>query len=491
MGRVPPESIARTGRRAPREARAPRGAGARAPRWHSAVLWLLMLATVPMLNAHIRSDGNEYYAYVRSLVIDHDLRFDNEYARGEATFRAAMDGELGISPSGYRRNIASVGPSLLWTPFFLGAHAATRVMQLRGQDVPRDGYSWPYLWACAFGSAFYAFLGLWMSYRMALRFASPGAAFLATIAIWLASSLPVYLYFLPFHAHAMAMFAVAWFLWNWLQVRDGRDGRWRWLLWGLAGGLVVATYYINGLVMLVAVFECLARAFKPKQFVPTVVAGLVFLAGVALVSVPGLAIKGLLDGSLFATGYGGTLFFWRDPRLLAVAFSPEHGAFSWTPVLLLAVIGMAWMVRRQPLTGTMVVITTAVFFYAVAAYRAWHGHSSYGNRFLVALTPFFVWGLAALIDAACGSGQRRRWIGAWTVVALLIVWNAGFMLQWGTNMVPNRGPVDLVVVARNQFTVVPTAAWEFLSQYFRERAAVVNAVEQADGPERWRYDLKR
>ena len=491
MGRVPQETIAAGGRRAPRVARAPRGAVQRAPRWHGWLLWALMLATLPLVNPHIRSDGNEYYAYVRSIIIDHDLQFDDEYARGEATFRAAMDGELGVSPAGYRRNIATVGPSLLWTPFFLAGHAAAHMLQARGQAVPADGYSWPYLWACAFGTAFYAFLGLWLSYRMALRFAGPGAAFFATVAIWLASSLPVYLYFLPFHAHAMAMFGVAWFLWNWLRVRDGSDGRARWFVWGLSAGVVVATYYLNGLVLLVALIECLLRLFKPRQFVPALTRGLLFLAGLVLVVLPGLAIKGRLEGSWFATGYGGTLFFWRDPRLFAVAFSAEHGAFAWTPILLFAVLGMAWLVRRSPLVGSIVVLTTAVFYYAVAAYRAWHGHSSYGSRFLVALTPFFIFGLAALVDAICGGGHRRRWLAAWTVALVFIMWNAGFMLQWGTNLVPNRGPVDFAVVARNQVTVVPRAAWSFLSRYFHQREALVHEIERADVPERSRYNLKR
>lgn len=469
MGRAQEESIAARGRRAPRVARVPRGTVPRAPRWHGWVLWALMLATLPLVNPHIRSDGNEYYAYVRSIIIDHDLRFDDEYARGEDTFRAQIAGDLSVSPGGYRRNVASVGPSLLWTPFFLAGHAAAHMLQARGQAVPSDGYSWPYLWACACGTAFYAFLGLWLSYRMALRFAGPGAAFFATVVIWLASSLPVYLYFLPFHAHAIAMFSVAWFLWNWLKVRDGSDGRGRWLVWGLSAGVMVATSYLNGLVLLVALIECLLRVFKPRQFVPTLMRGVIFSAGTAVVVLPGLAIKGVLEGSWLATGYDRTLFFWRAPQLFAVAFSSEHGVFSWTPILLLAVVGMAWMVRRSPFSGGIVVLTTSVFYYVLAAYRGWHGYSSYGSRFLVALTPFFIFGLAALIDAICGGGHRRRWLTAWAVALAFVVWNAGFMLQWGTNLVPNRGPVDFAVVAQNQVTIVPRAAWAFLNRYFRQR----------------------
>lgn len=449
-----------------------------------------MLATLPVVNPHIRSDGNEYYAYVRSIVIDHDLRFDNEYDRAEDTFKAAMTGELAISPAGYRRNIASVGPSMLWAPFFLAGHAAAHLLQARGQAVPADGFSWPYLWACAGGTALYAFLGLWLSYKMALRFAAPTAALFATIAVWLASSLPVYLYFLPFHAHALAMFSVAWFLWRWFRLRDGADSRASWFIWGMSGGIAVATYYLNGIVLLVALLEWVIRAVRPRQFVSTFLGGLFFALGAALVVAPGLAIKGLLDGSLLATGYQGTIFFWRDPRLMAVAFSAEHGLFSWTPLLLLAAVGLLVAVRRAPLPGSFILVTSLVFFYAAAAYRGWHGFSSYGNRYFVALTPVFIFGLAALADALCGT-HRRRWIGAWCAAAVFVIWNAGFMVQWGLNIVPNRGPVDFSVVARNQVTVVPSTAWTFLSRYFRQRESTVRDVERADVPERRVYESKR
>ena len=493
MGQVPKNPMTAKAERASlqvRHGRAPRSASARAPGWHGWLLWLVMLATLPLVNPHIRSDGNEYYAYVRSIVIDHDLQFDNEYAHAEDTFRDAMAGELGLSPAGYRRNIASVGPSLLWAPFFLAGHAATHVLQSRGQSIPADGYSWPYLWACAGGTAFYAFLGLWLSYRMALKFAAPNAALLATIAIWLASSLPVYLYFLPFHAHAIAMFSVAWFLWNWFQVRDGSDTRGRWIVWGLSAGLVVATYYINGIVLLIALAQCVMRAFKPRQFVETIVVGALFFGAFLLVLLPGLAVKGILEGSVFATGYSWATFYWKDPRLSAVLFSSEHGLFSWTPILAVSSLGLLWMIRRTPVVGALLLVTGIAFYYALASYQGWHGHSSYGSRFFVALTPLFVFGLAALLDAICGA-ERRRWLAAWAISFCFVLWNAGFMLQWGINIVPNRGPVDLAVVARNQVTVVPQAAWGFLNRYFRQRSSVVRDVENADVPERHRYEIKR
>src|SRR5262245_66022771 len=55
------------------------------------LLFLLFLLSLPIVNPHIRGDGNEYYAYVRSLIIDGDLQFENEYRRGDKAFM----GEIG------------------------------------------------------------------------------------------------------------------------------------------------------------------------------------------------------------------------------------------------------------------------------------------------------------------------------------------------------------------------------------------------------------
>lgn len=461
-----------------------------APWWQSPLLWLVMLASVPAVNPHIRSDGNEYYAYVRSIVIDHDLRFDNEYDHAEPTFKLAEEIDLTISPSGYRRNIATIGPSLLWSPFFLAAHAGVHIAQTRGSQIPADGFSWPYVWACAFGTAFYAFLGLWMSYRLAMRFAAPPAALLATIVVWLASSVPVYVYFLPFHAHAMGLFSVALVLTMWLSIRDGRDTRGRWFMWGMAGGLAIITYYLNGVVLIVALAECLIRLGRPRGIVQALTNGLVFLAGLAVLVAPALAIKGLIEGSWFATGYH-PMFFWTSPRLVETAFSTQHGVFLWTPVLLLAVVGLLVAIRRQPFLGSMLLVSGALFFYAVASYYGWHGYSSYGSRFMVSLTPIFVCGLAALVDALVGRRGRVAWVGAAAVGVLAILWNFGLMLQWGTNIIPNRGPVDFRQAVTNQVTIVPRAAAAFVVRYFQDRRALVHEVEQGDLDEHGAYRAKR
>ena len=67
-----------------------------------------------------------------------------------------------------------------------------------------------------------------------------------------------------------------------------------------------------------------------------------------------------------------------------------------------------------------------------------------------------------------------------SVTALLILWNLAFIFQWGTHMVPARGPISWKQMVRNQFLAVPPrAAGEFAS-YFANRRALMRQIEQED-----------
>ena len=96
-------------------------------------------------------------------------------------------------------------------------------MQGPGSNVAADGFSAPYRFAMALGTAVYGFLGLLLAMRLAAKYVGERWAFLATVAIWWASSLPVYMYFNPSWSHAHSAFVVALFLWFWHETRDARS----------------------------------------------------------------------------------------------------------------------------------------------------------------------------------------------------------------------------------------------------------------------------
>jgi len=86
-------------------------------------------------------------------------------------------------------------------------------------------------------------------------------AFLATVAIWWASSLPVYMYFNPSWSHAHSAFAVALFLWYWHGTRQQRGTR-QWCILGAIAGLMLDVYYPNAMVLAVLVVEAVPQYFS-------------------------------------------------------------------------------------------------------------------------------------------------------------------------------------------------------------------------------------
>ena len=291
--------------------------------------------------------------------------------------------------------------------------------------------------------------------------------------------------------HALAAFAVALFLWCWVRWRPLGARVGRWAVWGLTAGLMIDVYYLNAVLLVAVAVEwagALARGRRPADAMKAAAA---FAAATLVALAPHFAAKWIVHGSPFATGYEDR-FFWLSPRLWQVAFSAEHGLFLWTPVLVAAVAGLVLWWRAEPAVGGPVVAAFVLFYYAVASYQNWHGQSSFGNRFFVSLTPAFVVGLALVFARVWPkAGNRVARAVAPAVVALAVVWNVGFMFQWGTNIVPNRGPVDFGEVARNQVTVVPQRMAAFAWRYLTDRTALTRDVERQDRRQRENYELKR
>jgi hypothetical protein len=460
------------------------------------LLFFLFILTLPLVNPWVRGDGVGYYAYVRSLLIDHDLRFENDYLEANQSFvMSRVDAQGHLLPhlytkTGYVENHFAVGPAILWAPSILVTHGAVLLADRLGAHIPANGYSHPYMLAMAATTAGYGFLSLCLAFWIAQKYFEPQWAFFATVGIWLASSLPVYMYFNPSWSHAQSAFAVGLFIWYWERTRLRRTiGQWAML--GLIAGLMCNMYYPNAILLafpgLESIYLLRAAVKDPSDFKRPLrqlaLCSAVFGAVLVVALLPTLITRQIIYGSPFETGYPGIATWnWTSPRLLSVLFSSNHGMFSWTPVLLLAVVGFPFLLKRDILLGAGALVTFFTYYYFIASYPDWHGLSSFGNRFFVSLTPLFILGLAALLS------EFSRWVGkatraaAWAgaVLVLLVLWNFGFIFQWGTHLVPARGNISWSRMVHSQFVDVPEQLTNSLQSYFLHRGELMQHIEQQD-----------
>jgi hypothetical protein len=455
------------------------------------ILILLFLLTLPFVNPWVRGDGVGYYAFARAPLIEHSLDFRLDWANANTSFRMSHYDDNGnidptqITSTGHLNNHFSVGPAILWMPFLIVAHLAVKFSDALGAHVSADGYSRPYLLAMALGTAIYGFAALWISFRLARGYFRESWAFLATLGIWFASSLPVYMYFNPSWSHAHSAFMVALFLWYWLRTLNGRT-LFQWLILGAIAGLMMDVYYINAILVFlpfsesVSAYHSAIRRGETSHLGSTLFGDAVFSVALVIAFLPTLITKGIIYGSFFNFGYG-VPWYWSSPAILKVAFSSDHGFLTWTPVLILAVGGLALLVRRDRKLGAQFVCVFLLYLYAIGCYSDWDGLSSFGNRFFISLTPIFVIGLAAFFDWVAAVWQPRR--AAWTAAiatAVLVVVNFGLIFQWGMHLIPPRGPISWRAAAYNQVAVVPGMATGMVKNYLTGRSGLMSRIEEED-----------
>ena len=460
------------------------------------LMCLLFLVTLPMINPWVRGDGVGYYAYARAILIQHNLDFRSDWEHANQSFRMVkLDDEGQVRPqeytrTGYINNHFAMGSALLWMPFLIVAHVGVVLYNLAGGHVAADGFSSPYLAAMALGTATCAFAGLFLAYRLARNHFGERWALLATLGIWFASPLPVYMYFNPSYSHAASIFSVALFIFYWDRTREDRSGL-QWTVLGLCGGLMMDVYYPNAIFMLCPLIESLVKYWdwlrqKPwsrATFFRLLRFDLEFCAGVAIGFWPSMMVHRILFGSAFSLGdYQEEPWRWSAPWRWSVLFSSDHGLLSWTPILCLAIIGLVMWRKTNRLVAGSLLGSALAYYYLIASYPAWDGLSSFGARYFLPVTVIFVFSLTAFFSgcAAVWKAQRAFATSARTLVALLILWNLLFMFQWGTHMIPVRGHISFKDMARAQFTAAPVQLRNTLLKYLSHRRDMMNQIENID-----------
>src|SRR3984957_21233487 len=357
-------------------------ASGKAHRW----LFGLFVLSLALINPWVRGDGVGYYAFARAALIQRNLDFTADYNAANSSFRdGRLDETRNPQPifrtaTNHLDNHFSVGPAILWIPFLIAAHAGVLIARALGSNVAADGFSAPYRFAMALGTAVYAFLGLLLAMRLAAKYVSERWAFLATVAIWWASSLPVYMYFNPSWSHAHSAFMVALFLWYWHETRRARSTM-QWIVLAVITGLMLNVYYPNVMVLAVLAVEAVpqylgvlrSKQSREREVRPSVLQlamnHVLFAVVMIACLLPTFISRFVIYGNPFESGYFSLRdWAWRSPYFLAVLFSSEHGLFAWTPVIALACIGIVIFALREPRVGGAILAAIIGFYVFIACF---------------------------------------------------------------------------------------------------------------------------
>jgi hypothetical protein len=394
-----------------------------------AALFTAGLALQLQLGARLQSDGFYYYAYLRSLAFDRDVNFMNDYRMlglGDKTYLFQP------TKTGHAESAWTIGPAIVWSPFFAVGHVAATRMHASGRDVSTDGTSFPYRQAVCVASLFYGLLGCWFAYRLTQLF-FPARLAAPAVALTIAGSFMVwYLVKEPSMTHASSMAAVAGFIWFWAATAERRTLR-SWVLLGLLAGFMALIRWQNLLFALLPGIDALrllvraSRAGDKSGQREAIAGSAAFLAGAVIGFLPQMLAWKAMYGSFIARSPVGPQIRWTDPHLTDILWSARNGLFSTAPILYLGAIGLIGFAFARPAVGMPVLASVAVMIYFNACIQDWWGSAGFGGRRFDGVIPVFCVGLAAFIDYSAAVVRRHAAAAVTALLAAIAVWNVALM----------------------------------------------------------------
>lgn len=323
-----------------------------------AVYILGFFAHAVLLKQTVYGDGRYYYVWARSIVIDHDIRFTNDFDHFHIGYYRTR---VNLPANKY-----SIGTALLWIAPFQYVHSLLH----------SDGWGLPYQLAIGLTSVLAALAGLvLLSTVLALPYKQLA---LTLLLIAGATNLLFYGSLDTVNSHAVSFFIACIVL----ALENKRPFN------NLAFGFFIALLASVRLQDIMFMLLLLPH-WKKIRLLP-------LLLGFTIGFLPQLAAWYRLNGSL-ANPYltGGESFDFLHPHILGVLFTPTSGLFLWTPVTAIAVYGLLrnWRIRWHYLTVFLVQL------YVVASWSSWTQGASMSGRMFVSALPILAVGLGDIVSA--------------------------------------------------------------------------------------------
>lgn len=377
-------------------------------------------------NKVIQNDVISYYAYLPAAVIFQDLNFDFTKDLPED-----FEGQIWLqqTPEGKPILRMTMGLAILWLPFFLFAHGFSHLA-----GISTLGYSWPYSLSIFIASLFYLGIGLIYLRKILLRYFSDGVTAITLILVILATNMHYYILSEPGMSHVYNFSLITLFIYHsfkWIE----RSGIGNSVLLGLLSGLIVLIRPVNILVVL---FPVLIGISGFGQLIDRILKNWKWIAVIGLVAIvvwiPQMLYWKSQSGHYFFNSYMDQgRFYFLHPQIINGLFSFRKGWLIYTPLMVIALVGIMTMRKKAGEMFLPVILFMAGYTYVVYSWWCWWYGGSFGARPMIDVYGIMSIPLAASIQYV---RNQKSWLKAIATVVLagMIFLNQFQMTQYRTSL---------------------------------------------------------
>ena len=317
----------------------------------------------------INGDGKDYYSYLTSFFIQHDLHQLNSK---NMFVVQTPTGNINMHPSGV---------AVMQLPFF-GIGYLWAIIQ----KISLSGLSWPFQKAINFSGIFYLLVGLWFTYKtLLLQGFKKIVIYSSVFSLAFGTTLLNYSINEPSmsHVYSFALLSVFVFLNQKLAIIYSNKIMY---LIGLVLGFIVLVRAIDAFVLLTipffynSFFEFKNRMIEIlKHFKTLTLSGILMLLVISIQ----LIIWHAQTGEWIKNSYSDNGFYFTKPHIIEMLFSFNSGIITYTPLLLGVHIGLFFLAKQNKFKAF--VLTGFIIFclYVYSCYWAWTYFDGIGTRVLV------------------------------------------------------------------------------------------------------------
>ena len=366
----------------------------------------------------INNDIAVYYSYLTAAFIEKDLSlefieepgFQNDYRFWDVK-----------TENGNRLIITSMGLAFLYLPFFLLAHLLAHVFGLS-----TDGYGSIYQFFLVFGSLVYVLLAFQILKNLLRKYFSARVTALTLLLVGIGTNLYYYTTYEASMSHSYNFFLMILFTWRiirWYGQSDWRNA----LIIGLLLGLISLIRPTNILVF----FVLLLWGVNGKQsFIERVVFYLkkwylvaIMIAGFIIAWSPQMIYWKMVAGKFLYFSYGaaGASFYFLHPHIMGSLFSYLKGWYVYTPVMLVATLGILPLRKRIPGLFLPVFILWITMVYVQSSWWSWWFGGGYGLRAYIDIYGLMAFPLAVMVENILNMEKRVLRYSLQGMLALLLM----------------------------------------------------------------------